>query len=527
MKKKQRYYNITRYIADALAIMVAYIVVVFVQYGNTNTGFSFLFLSFSIFFWYLLSQFSKLYADRRSNKFSEEIVFIAYNTLLLSILLSSTLFFIDINPPYTVGFFCTYLMYIFIAISAAKYVLRKSIHAALHQGKLYDKILLVGSTPAAINYYETINKYYYYGYECVGLIDEQPAKINGCKYYGKIEALDSVLNTEPIDEVVIALHNSDYSNIQRCMEVCDYHRTKVRILPDLQQFNSVKGVEFFNHDQHISKIQSDWFKKFLNSVRGGQTSIIVTWTNKQTDIYNQTIRQHIFRGKKIQKFEEHDILMLSEFYGLDLGEDFVKQKLYTSEQIKVVSAKLTESPMKSFEMIINQGIKRMKQGLKLEGSIKELIDGLNEVYCKDTIFITWVLKVHKFGEDSSHHMTLIVIDDTDINNITKFNKYKEESSKAIKSFAKNLLHQFRTTPKQVEKNIIKPLWKQWNKIFVEPYAVVNYGYSITCHKAQGSSFYDVFVDLDDILLNTQRPIEARKCAYTATTRASNELNILV
>ena len=327
----------------------------------------------------------------------------------------------------------------------------------------------------------------------------------------------------------ILLKNVVRSRIGVVTQVCLEFRNWIKsdILPDLQQFSGVNGVEFFNHDSHISKVQSEWFKKFLNSVRGGQTSIIVTWTNKQTDIYNQTIRQHIFRGKKIQKFEEHDILMLSEFYGLDLGEDFVKQKLYTSEQIKVVSAKITESPMKSFEMIINQGIKRMKQGLKLEGSIKELIDGLNEVYCKDTIFITWVLKVHKFGEDSSHHMTLIVIDDTDINNITKFNKYKEESSKAIKAFAKNLLHQFRTTPKQVEKNIIKPLWKQWNKIFVEPYAAVNYGYSITCHKAQGSSFYDVFVDLDDILLNTQRPIEARKCAYTATTRASNELNILV
>ena len=270
MKKKQRYYNITRYIADALAIMIAYIVVVFVQYGNTDTGFSFLFLSFSIFFWYLLSQFSKLYADRRSNKFSEEIVFIAYNTLLLSILLSSTLFFIDINPPYTVGFFCTYLMYIFIAISAVKYVLRKSIHAALHQGKLYDKILLVGSTPAAINYYETINKYYYYGYECVGLIDEQPAKINGCKYYGKIEALDSVLHTEPIDEVVIALHNSDYANIQRCMEVCDYHRTKVRILPDLQQYaSSAIAVDNIGVMSTISVIElplDQWQNRLLKRV---------------------------------------------------------------------------------------------------------------------------------------------------------------------------------------------------------------------------------------------------------------------
>ncbi len=238
MKKKQRYYNITRYLADALAIMMAYIVAVFVHYGHLNAGFSFLFMLFSIGFWYLLSQFSKLYADRRSNKFSEEIIFITYNTLLLSILLSSTLFFIDINPPYTVGFFGTYLVYIFIAISTIKYLLRKSIHAALHQGKLYDKILLVGSTPSAINYYETINKYYYYGYECVGIIDEQPAKINGCKYYGNIEALNNVLKTQAIDEVVIALHNSDYSNIQRCMEVCDYHRTKVRILPDLQQYAS-------------------------------------------------------------------------------------------------------------------------------------------------------------------------------------------------------------------------------------------------------------------------------------------------
>lgn len=270
MKNKQHYYNLTRYIADALAILIAYIMALFVQFGNMKTSFSFLFLLCSIFFWYLLSQFSKLYADRRSNKFSEEIVFIAYNTLLLSILLSSTLFFIEFNPTYTVGFFGTYLMHIFITISVIKYILRKSIHAALHQGKLYDKILLVGSTPAAINYYETINKYYYYGYECVGLIDEEPAKINGCKYYGKIDALDSVLHTEAIDEVVIALHNKDYANIQRCMEICDYHRTKVRILPDLQQYaSSAIAVDNIGMMSTISVIElplDQWQNRLLKRV---------------------------------------------------------------------------------------------------------------------------------------------------------------------------------------------------------------------------------------------------------------------
>lgn len=282
MKKKQRYYNITRYLADALAIVIAYIVAVFFYYGNLHSGFSFLFLFFSIVFWYILSQFSKLYADRRSNKFSEEIIFIIYNTLLLSILLSSTLFFIDITPPYTVGFFGTYLGYIFIAISTTKYVLRKSIHAALHQGKLYDKILLVGSTASAINYYETINKYYYYGYECVGIIDEQPAKINGCKYYGNISALNNVLKTQAIDEVVIALPNSDYSNIQRCMEVCDYHRTKVRILPDLQQYaSSAIAVDNIGMMPTISVMElplDQWQNRIIKRVFDIMFSVLVFLT---------------------------------------------------------------------------------------------------------------------------------------------------------------------------------------------------------------------------------------------------------
>jgi putative colanic acid biosynthesis UDP-glucose lipid carrier transferase len=238
MKKNLQLYHVTRYLADALAILVAYIVVLLIHFGSIGEGFNITFLVLSILFWYLLTQVSKLYAERRSNKFSEEIIFIAYNTILLAILLSSSMFFLDLNPTYTTQFFWAYITNIFLSVAAIKYLLRKSIHAALHQGKLYDKILLVGSTPSAINYYETINKYYYYGYECVGLIDEKPAKINGCKYFGNIEALGHVLNTQAIDEVVIALPNTDYKNIQKCMEVCDYHRTKVRILPDLQQYAS-------------------------------------------------------------------------------------------------------------------------------------------------------------------------------------------------------------------------------------------------------------------------------------------------
>ncbi|MBY0482633.1 MAG: undecaprenyl-phosphate glucose phosphotransferase [Chitinophagaceae bacterium] len=238
MKNKVKNYNITRYLADAIAIILAYCFNLLIYFGNLKSDFSFLFIGSSIFFWYLLSQVSKIYSDRRSNKFSEEIIFIGYNILLLSILLSSTLYFFESKPSYSTRFFGEYLLYIFVFVASSKYFLRKSVHAALYQGRLYDKIILVGSTPSAINFYETVSKYYYYGYECVGLIDEKPAKINGCKYYGNIDALSQILKTELINEVVIALPNSEHRDIQRCMEVCDYHRTKVRILPDLQQYAS-------------------------------------------------------------------------------------------------------------------------------------------------------------------------------------------------------------------------------------------------------------------------------------------------
>jgi len=165
----------------------------------------------------------------------------------------------------------------------------------------------------------------------------------------------------------------------------------------------------------------------------------------------------------------------------------------------------------------------MKQTVKIEGQVKVLIDGLNEFFCKNVKFLCWVLQVHKFGEETSNKMTIIVVDDSAIE---KYNEFKTKSGLAIKNFSKQMLNAHRSAPKQIERLLIKPLWKQWNKIYVETFASVNYGYSITCHKAQGSSFYNVYMDLHDILEN-KKVIEAKKCSYTCATRTVNELNILV
>ena len=77
----------------------------------------------------------------------------------------------------------------------------------------------------------------------------------------------------------------------------------------------------------------------------------------------------------------------------------------------------------------------------------------------------------------------------------------------------------------IERFIMKPLWKYWNDNFVAQFANVIFGYSVTTHKAQGSTFNNVFIDADDILQNTNDN-EAKRCIYTSHTRCSNEIHIL-
>ena len=241
MAKTYNRYTTIRYIIDAPIVGLSYLLAYNISSGN-NIGYSnpynyaFTFIALTV--WYIATSFSRLYADRRSNKYSEEIVFIIYTIILFTILLSSASFFLRNYFQFGPNFFTLFLTFLFTFLTLTKYVIRKYLHSAIFQGKLFDNILIVGSTPSALEFYETINKYYYYGYKCMGFIDDGNPKMNGCPYQGKIDNLAAILKQHRVDEVVIALPATHSAQIQDCIEVCDYYTTKARILPDLHQYAS-------------------------------------------------------------------------------------------------------------------------------------------------------------------------------------------------------------------------------------------------------------------------------------------------
>ena len=243
MSKKNNRYAVIRYITDVPIVGLSYLLASSISLKTNiwdSSWQTYLLVFVSIAVWYISTSFSHLYKDRRSNKYSEEIIFIIYSLAIYMIVLSSAFFFLNnlIDVEHTTQFFLLFLSILFVSITLTKYILRKYLHSAIFHGKLLDNILIVGYTPAAQDFYETINRYYYYGYKCIGFLDNKTTKMNGCPYKGPVQNLEAVIKELHVDEVVIALPTHQNKAIQECIEVCDQYATQTRILPDFEQYTS-------------------------------------------------------------------------------------------------------------------------------------------------------------------------------------------------------------------------------------------------------------------------------------------------
>ena len=63
-----------------------------------------------------------------------------------------------------------------------------------------------------------------------------------------------------------------------------------------------------------------------------------------------------------------------------------------------------------------------------------------------------------------------------------------------------------------------------NHVITSCFPEIDYGYALTIHKSQGSTYDDVYIEYANILLN-MKSNERDKLLYTAITRSSNKLHI--
>ena len=277
----------------------------------------------------------------------------------------------------------------------------------------------------------------------------------------------------------------------------------------------------YKYQSNTSKTSTEWFKKFLESCIDFQDSIILAWTNKQCHDYNNVARKELFGTNNLEQFKVGDILILNDYYSIK-GSKLDESKFYTSEQIKVVNIEIINKRIEKFPACLDSKSQKLEHSNVYEQLYKKLIDKIAKK--TNTEYKCWKLKAKRFSSTQPDNVSeLYVIHEDDRK---KYEDDIEYISKGIRKLRITLVMKYKEKTQTIENNVVKQLWKVYYSIYIYPFANVNYGYSITCHKAQGSTFCNVFIDMEDITKN-QNENEMKKCLYTAISRTANKLFLLI
>jgi hypothetical protein len=218
---------------------------------------------------------------------------------------------------------------------------------------------------------------------------------------------------------------------------------------------------------------------------------------------------------------------MNDFYNVDSKKnDYLTDegKFYTSEQLKINEIKVISKKISSLPDSLDKQALKLKDGDYYNNIYKKMLDKIDKNTKRQ--YDCWELNVSRVTDDVDikDNVYLIYVIHDDFEKIYK--RDKDFISNSIRQLHFVLSKKMSSKKEQIEQYVIKPVWQKFHKKFIEVFANVNYGYAITCHKGQGSNFYNVFVDVNDIMKN-ENDTEMKKCLYTAVTRASNELHVLL
>jgi len=323
-------------------------------------------------------------------------------------------------------------------------------------------------------------------------------------------------------------------------------KTKTKLNNIISEFDDNIEINSLN-EENDNKLDENIILDYDKMIDNHNNNIILTWTNKKSNLYNQYIREKIFNKKNLSQWEIGEILIFNDFHRKeilentknDLDDDIDDNKskvidivsFYTSEQVKLIGIKEIKYKLDLLKFKINNNL------------TPELNDKFRSYYKKINNLLDFDLDVYEMKIQKIIDLmeAKILIPEYTIYTINPnsekkyyeiietieilINKLKSSCYKIInkiKNKDNNIKCELQS---EVEKKINR-LYREYQTNIIDCFAQLNYGYCITVHKSQGSTFKNVFIDMNDILDNNNIN-ETSRCLYTSITRTSKTLNLLI
>jgi hypothetical protein len=287
----------------------------------------------------------------------------------------------------------------------------------------------------------------------------------------------------------------------------------------------IKLASLSNNRIVIYRNENEWLNKYNDTDEIDQ--IILCYTNKRVEYLNKRIRKtdsadnyisgekiifnssyHLTTNKnrydssqmvliKTVDIDEIDIIPLIKDDGCNIcqakeydsslmcGHNYCKGCFYGWE----LNLQTGECPL------CNKYVSSILNELKMKRKYKIWMIMLEN---KDLLYV-----IHP--DDKSRYMN-------DVENVK--NKLRDMNNYITKHFKLNT-------------DIMLRVWEYHYYNYIDQFAQINYGNAITTHRSQGSTYKRVYIDLIDIIKSNDNKKEGFQCLYTAVTRASEYLYILL
>lgn len=276
--------------------------------------------------------------------------------------------------------------------------------------------------------------------------------------------------------------------------------TAIRDSIESKTFNEFKLKEGEDSYKEEVNLLNPYYQ--LSESSPSPRAAIIAYTNRQALEYNKTIRLHYF-GEKAQRIVPGELLMIARNnYNHDV-------ELFNGNIVKVISAQSDEEVEKKTVRI------KLGKGRLVEVPL-QFRDAVITFRQRNTPIQLVVKILDNFLDDPSGNISCLLS-----------RALVVDFEQRLPSEIKSRLYQIRNylQGKSISDPKIKKLADAYREIlFQDKYynaVICKYGYAMTCHKAQGGEWENVFVDLFRYGGNANE--DYFRWAYTALTRASKKL----
>jgi hypothetical protein len=327
----------------------------------------------------------------------------------------------------------------------------------------------------------------------------------------------------------------------------------------------------------INQYTQDFTANLSNKNKSSTAPIILTYTNNECELLNRQCRETIFKSPD-EKYVAGELLVFNGHYSLVRQKQVTNKvtkpyylKFYTSQTIIINQVNSQSRIIEAFDLLtifkspkfILSGLTRKlsKSGLgksRLQCAIHDLtkiIDkwtfdvnthaitthdqvltqclnrltlNLSKIKHEYDIYLLDIDAGDKLDPDDTEpsHCAITAIKD---NCYEKYQTNIAEIKRLIRGTYETLNNSYKQNPlmKTITEYLLQQIWRDYYyQTYIWPFADVSYGYCITSHKSQGSTYYNVYINLPNILgCGKVSNIVKAKSLYTSIGRASHLIRI--